>query len=109
MRRIQHLDLKNKLVLLATVSGTIALIMACAGFVWHDLRFLKSTQIEELRTKAEMLALTSTSIGSSDRPEVVKPLVSIFKSHSSIEAVGLFDRQGKPQAFYPPLAIVFPR
>ena len=101
MRWIQNLDLKNKLVLLATVSGTMALIMACAGFVWHDQRLLRSAQIEKLRSKAEMLALSSTLILTNDRPDFAKILATTLKSNSSIVTAGVFDKAGNPIACFP--------
>ena len=101
MRWIQNLDLKNKLVLLAAISCAMALLMACSGFVWHDLRLLRSVQIEELHTKAEMLALSSAAIISNDHPDAAKSLLATLKAQTSIETVGLFDRQGKSIAIYP--------
>ena len=101
MRWIQNLDLKNKLVLLASISGTMALIMSCAGFVWHDLRLLRSVQIEELHTKAEMLAMATLTGLTNDQPDVAKSLMTTLKSHPSIEQVGLFDRSGRSVAVSP--------
>lgn len=101
MRWIQNLDLKNKLVLLASISGTMALIMSCAGFIWHDLRLLRSVQIEELHTKAEMLALVTLTSLANDQPDVAKSLMATLKSHPSIEQVGLFDQSGQSVSVSP--------
>ena len=101
MHRIQNLDLKNKLVLLAAVSGAMAVLMACAGFVWHDIRLLRSAQIEQLRTQAKMLAIHSSEVVSQDLGEAIVPLLATWKAEPSIDSVCLFDEHGRPVAFYP--------
>lgn len=95
MRWIQNLELKSKLVLLAAVSGTMALLMACSGFIWHDLRLLRSTQIEELHTQAEMLGLNIAAALSSDDTVSVKSVLAKMKVRGYIDNVGLFDRRGQ--------------
>ena len=101
MRWIQNLDLKNKLVLLAAVSGTMALLMACSVFVWHDLRLLRSVQVEELRTQAEMLAMRSVPAMLDERPSAPQAMLAKLKVQGSIESVGLFDSRGKLVASNP--------
>src|SRR4051812_17665747 len=96
MRYIQNLDLKNKLVLLAAVSAAMALLMACSGFVWHDLRLLKTAQVEELQTKAEMLAITGACAISHQQPEALKLLVDAVKAYPTIETVCVFNNRGEP-------------
>ena len=101
MRWIQHLDLKNKLILLAAISGAMALVMACSGFVWHDLRLIKSAQINELQTKAEMLAITTACAISQDHPKALQTLIEALKTHTTIETVCVFNSRGEPIASSP--------
>ena len=96
MRWVKNLDLKNKLVLLAAVSGTMALLMACTGFIWHDLRLLRSVQIEQLRTQAEMLALNISSAMSENDRSAVGSILGKLKVQGTINRVCLFDRSGTP-------------
>jgi len=101
MRWIQILDLKNKLVLLSAVSGAMALLMASTGFVWHDLRALKTAQIEELRAHAEILALTSAESIATQRSVDEDALAAILRPHGTIASAVLFDDQGRSIADYP--------
>src|SRR4051812_39608220 len=101
MRWVQNLDLKNKLVFLAAVSGTMALLMACSGFIWHDVRLLRLAQLQELHSKAEMLAIAGASSVTHDQPEALKSLIVAVKEAPSIATVCLFDVYGEPIASHP--------
>ncbi|WP_010588469.1 ATP-binding protein [Schlesneria paludicola] len=93
---IQNLELKKKLVLLAAVSGTMALLMACTGFIWHDLRLLRSAQIEELRSKAELLAFAGLATVEKPGNDAARSMLMLVKSHPSVATVGLFSNTGTP-------------
>ncbi len=105
MRCLQNLELKKKLVLLAAVSGTMALLMACAGFVWHDLRLLRTAQLEDLRNKAEILAFKSVSVMATEQPNAAALLMAKLKVPASVESASLFNALGTPVASYPIMAL----
>ena len=91
---IQNLELKKKLVLLAAVSGTMALLMACTGFIWHDLRILRSAQVEELRAKAELLAFAELAEFNRPSDTSSNPVLALVQSHPSVAAVKLLSPTG---------------
>jgi signal transduction histidine kinase/HPt (histidine-containing phosphotransfer) domain-containing protein/ActR/RegA family two-component response regulator len=101
MRWIQNLDLKNKLVLLSAVSGAMAVFMACAGFVWHDVRLLRSAQIQQLRTQAEMLAFNCSGLAPHDLAAGFETLLAKLETQASIDSICLFDATNEVVAFYP--------
>lgn len=101
MRWIRNLELKNKLVLLAAVSGTMALLMSCSVFVWHDLRLLKSSQIEHLRNQAEILAFKCSSVIDLGQPNAAEVMLAKLKSPTAADCVYLFDSQGRVITSYP--------
>ena len=100
MHRIQNLDLKNKLVLLAAVSGAMAVLMACTAFVWHDLQLLRFAQIDQLRTQAEMLAAHTSESDLNGFADASIPLLANWKDHASIDCICVFNEQGTPVAFH---------
>lgn len=93
---IQNLELKKKLVLLAAVSGTMALLMACTGFIWHDLRLLRSAQIDELRSKAELLAFTGLATIEKPENSAAESVLRLVRSHPSVATVGMLSDTGIP-------------
>lgn len=94
MRWLQNLDLNKKLILLAVVSGAFALLMACCGFAWHDLRMVKTSQLSELHTKAEILAIAGASAIASHDANSLQSLVDAVQRNHPLEAVGFFDLRG---------------
>lgn len=101
MRWVRNLDLKNKLVFLAAVSGTMALSMACAGFIWHDLRLLSANHVKELEAKAEMLAFAGTSAIVRTQPDVLFATIDAIKFEPSIESICVFGPQDEIITKYP--------
>lgn len=93
MQWVRNLDLKNKLVFLAAVSGTMALSMACLGFIWHDLRLLSAHHVKELESKAEMLAFAGTSAISRSQPDVLITTIDAIKFLPSLETICVFGPQ----------------
>src|SRR5260221_2748969 len=52
-------SLRSRLILLGSLSVTIALITACLGFLWTDLRSLHDAKRRQLQAQAEIVGFNS--------------------------------------------------
>ena len=100
MRWRRDLHLKSKLILLAAVSGAIALVLACAGFVINDFRLLRETKHGQLRTQAELLGFHSEVALTTGQWRHADELLESLRTQPSIELAGLYDANGKLVAQY---------
>jgi signal transduction histidine kinase/DNA-binding NarL/FixJ family response regulator len=97
-RRVLHL--KSKLILLAAASGAIALVLACAGFVFNDFRLLRETKQGQLRTQAALVGFHSEVALTTGQSRHADELLESLRTQPSIELAGLYDANGNLFAQY---------
>ena len=94
----QDLSIRVRLTLLAIISSSVAILVACGAFTLHGMSAMSSARVAELRTQAEMLAFNSAAVllfGHADAGEV---LLSSLSSTPDIQQAVLFSSDGQPLA-----------
>jgi signal transduction histidine kinase/ActR/RegA family two-component response regulator len=95
MRSLNSLSISTKLVLLGAVSGGVALLFCCLGFVAQDTVAFRNAKTKELRTQAEMLAFNSTAILTFRDANAGEQLLSSLRLQPSVDLACLYDDQGE--------------
>ena len=61
-RALRNLSIKAKLLVLATTSVAIALLLAFAGLATIDIRFIKQSKVDQLQSQAKMLSFNCAGV-----------------------------------------------
>ncbi len=100
MLKFRDLSIRTKLVLLAMVSASVALLLSCIGFAVNDIKMMRNSAVQSLSTQARMLAFNSSAVLSfRDAPAAQKLLKSLI-SQPTIEFACLYDSGGMVLATY---------
>lgn len=100
-QRFRNASIKAKLLILATLSCTTAVILCCVGFVWNDLNTLRHAKARVIQTQAEMLAFNSSAVISFQQQEAGEDLLLAFKSQPTVQLAALYSIDGEIIATYP--------
>jgi two-component system, sensor histidine kinase len=100
MKFLRPQSIKNKLILLSAVSGAMALVLGCAGFLLNDLRLLRDSRLRQLITQAELLGFNSSVVLEMGQGHQADELLVSLRSQPSIQLAGLYNRSGRRIASY---------
>ena len=100
MPKFRDLSIRTKLVLLAMVSASVALLLSCIGFAVNDIKMLRNSAVQSLGTQARMLAFNSTAVLSFRDAPAAQLLLKSLQSQPAIEFACLYDSGGKVLATY---------
>ena len=100
MRWTRKLSIKTKLILLSAVSAVMALVLACAGLSWNEVRTLREMKRKEIETHARMLAFNSAAAISFGDSAAARQLLASLQSLPGVEYARLDDAQGAELAAY---------
>jgi len=100
MSWFRDLHLRSKLVLMLAATVALALVLACAGFLLHDLQLLRDSKLRQLRMQAELLAFNSSVVVSMGQWHQADELLVSLRSQPSIELAALYDASGRRVASY---------
>jgi signal transduction histidine kinase/CheY-like chemotaxis protein len=100
MLKFRDLSIRTKLVLLAMVSASVALLLSCIGFAVNDIKMMRDSTVQSLSTQARMLAFNSTAVLSFRDAPAAQLLLKSLKSQPAIEFACLYDSGGKVLATY---------
>jgi two-component system, sensor histidine kinase len=101
----RNLSLKTKMLLLAVVSVSVALLLSCAGFTFNEIRTMRGFKLDELRTQGRTLAFNSSGVLSFMDATAAERLLAALQSQPAVEAACLYNSDGKPLASYPPKSL----
>lgn len=98
---LRNWSIKSKLILLSTVSGVVALVLACSAFVINEYYMMRDAKLRQLQSMAQILGYNS-SVGliSLDKAACDSFLNSLEKQ-PSVKRVCLYAADGTPFAVYP--------
>ncbi|MBN2476952.1 MAG: HAMP domain-containing protein [Pirellulales bacterium] len=100
MRSFKDFSINTKLVLLVTVAGGVALLLACAAFVVHDYRIIRASKVRQLSALADVLGSNSTAALTFDDPVTGTEILSSLRMQPTIEFACLYNAQGRVFAKY---------
>ena len=101
MRVLPKWSIQTKLIVLSTVSGVLALGLACTAFVANDLRLMHGAKVRQLQSQAEILGFNSSvALMMSDR-SACEEFLKFLEQQPTIERACLYTADGRALAAYP--------
>lgn len=87
------LSIKRKLTLIATLTSSIALLMACLAFITYELVQYRQSIIREMSVLAEVIGNNSTAALIFEDHLVAEEILSALKTEEDIEAGCIYDER----------------
>ncbi len=100
MLKFRDLSIRTKLVLLAVISASVALLLSSIGLAVNDIQMMRNSTVQSLSTQARMLAFNSTAVLSFHDAPAAEQLLKSMKSQPLIEFACLYDSAGKVLATF---------
>jgi signal transduction histidine kinase len=91
----RNVTLKRKLLAILMVTCTVALVMACVGFVWHERSASRSALKRDLEVTADTVGSLSTAVLKFGDQKVGAEILSNLAHRRQIVAACLYSRTGK--------------
>jgi PAS domain S-box-containing protein len=101
MRHFSDLPIKHKLTLISLLTTTIALLLACAGFVAYELVAFKKDLVGDVSSAAEIIGYNSASALSFNDAGSAEQTLKGLIAKPHIIAACIYDKDGKVFATYP--------
>jgi signal transduction histidine kinase/FixJ family two-component response regulator len=87
-------SIRTKLMMLATASGCVALLLACLGFMSNDAQLMHQAKLREITAEAELLGFNSSVVLGVRDKVAAEQMLGALALHSSIDSAILFDSKG---------------
>jgi len=100
MIRLRFNSLQSRLILLGTLSVAIALVTACAGFMWTGLRTLREAKRRQLQAQAEIVGFNAAAVLLIGDARAGEQLLAPFAAQPTIDAAALYSDSGELLASY---------
>ena len=94
MTLVPQRSIRAKLMVLATASGCVALLLACLGFTSSNTQLIHTGKIRQIAAQAELLGFNSSAALAVKDRHAAEQLLAALKFHSSIDSAILFDDAG---------------
>jgi len=90
-----------KLMLLATISVTLALLLTCSVFAAYGIQSLQTAKWEQLRSQGSLLALNSAAAVEFEDAVQADRLLAALRAEPSVTSAALFSADGRMVGSYP--------
>ena len=100
MSRLRRMSIPRKLRLIIMVTCSVALLLACAAFMLHDLVSFRRLLIGDLSTLAEIIGLNSAAALLFDDPRVAERTLAALRAEEHVRWACIFTREGRRMASY---------
>jgi len=98
--KFRNLSVGRKLRILMMAASTVALLLACAVLLSYDVVTSKRATTEHLSTLVQIIGDNSKAALSFGDHAAAAEVLATLKAEPHITAACIFDKQGKPFAFY---------
>ena len=95
-----HASIKRKLMLITTVTSSLALLLASAGFVLYDLAAFRTRMSQDLVTQAEIISANSMAALAFRDERTVSEFLGALRAKEEIEAAAIYTSDGRLFAVY---------
>ena len=95
-----HASIKRKLMLITTVTSSLALLLASAGFVLYDLAAFRTRMSQDLVTQAEIISANSMAALAFRDERTVSEFLGALRAKEEIEAAAIYTPDGRLFAVY---------
>ena len=102
LRPLRDLSIRQKLLRVAMLASSLALVFAAAAFIVYDVVAFRSAVVRRLATEAEIIASNSASTLLFQDPEAAAATLAGLEAESHVRAAAIYDAQGRLFAQYAP-------
>ena len=95
----RDLSIQRKLMLIVTSTSALALLLACGGFVWHDVSTFSEDTRKKTETLANVVGANTVAALEFDDPDAAAEFLGALQGEPNIIAAILY-KQGRPFASY---------
>ena len=96
---IRKLSIRGKLLVITMVTSMVAVIVACALFIWYDVKTFRKGMEENLRVVADGVAINSTPALEFDSLDSAKDILGALRAYEHVETAIIFDKAGKTVSY----------
>jgi signal transduction histidine kinase/CheY-like chemotaxis protein len=96
---IRNLSIRGKLLVITMVTSMVAVVVACALFIWYDVKTFRKGMQENLRVVADGVAINSTPALEFDSLDSAKDILGALRAYEHVETAIIFDKGGKTVAY----------
>jgi two-component system, sensor histidine kinase len=100
MKSLKNASIRTKLVLLAGIAVSFALLLSTTGVVLNDISTIRSATIEQLQVQARIMAFNSDGVLTFDDAKAATELLNSMSVHPAIEVACLLNADNKVFATY---------
>lgn len=91
---LRNVSIRTKLLLLATTSALLALVIAFSGMAAYDIQFIRQSKVDQLESQAKMLAFNSTGVLTFQDKAATRELLASMAMYPTVEYVCVRDETG---------------
>lgn len=95
-----HASIKRKLMVITTVTSSLALLVASAGFIVYDLAAFRTRMSQDLVTQAEIISANSMAALAFRDERTVSEFLGALRAKEEIEAAAIYTPDGRVFAVY---------
>ena len=96
---IRNLSIRGKIVAITMITSLVAVVVACALFIWYDVDSFRRKMKEDIGVVAEGIAINSSPALEFDSLDSAKPILEALRAYPHIETAIVFDKSGKSVAY----------
>jgi PAS domain S-box-containing protein len=100
MRIFQNLSIQRKQTLVIMLTSTVALVLACAGFVAYELIAFRQTMTRDLTTLAQIIGDNTSGALDFNDPKAAQDMLSALRAEPNITAACIYTKEGQRFATY---------
>jgi signal transduction histidine kinase/CheY-like chemotaxis protein len=99
---IRKLSIRGKIVAITMITSLVAVVVACALFIWYDVDSFRRKMKEDIKVVAEGLVINSTPALDFGSLDSAKDILGALRAYEHIETAIIFDKAGKSVVYRRP-------
>jgi len=99
---IRKLSIRGKIVAITMITSLVAVVVACALFIWYDMDSFRRKMKEDIKVVAEGLVINSTPALDFGSLDSAKDILAALRAYEHIETAIIFDKAGKTVVYRRP-------
>ena len=88
------LSIKGKLVRMAVITSSCALLLACTAFLMFDMMTFRQTLVRVLTSQAEIVGINAASALVSANPSSAGKTLAALQARASLDRAAIYDKDG---------------
>ncbi|HEU0105770.1 MAG TPA: response regulator [Vicinamibacteria bacterium] len=99
---IRKLSIRGKIVAITMITSLVAVVVACALFIFYDVDSFRRKMKEDIKVVAEGLVINSTPALDFGSLDSAKDILAALRAYEHIETAIIFDDKGKTVVYRRP-------